>query len=355
MRILHLTDRISHRGGADQHLAGVVHAQVDIATVQVCAGRRDPGVSLPCETVRVPGLDSRTRTPCALGPIVQAFSPDVIHVHNVVNPAALEFAAERGAVMTVQDHRAFCPARGKLTADGQVCTSPMSARVCEACFDDAAYAREMLSLTHDRLTAVSAMPVTVLSDYMRTELLQVGLTADRIDVIPPFVHALDLSAEADGPPCVLFVGRLVAAKGVMDALDAWRLSEVELPLMMAGTGPLREAAEADGALVTGWVDRQRLSALYQRAAVVVMPSRWQEPFGIVGLEALSMGTPVAAYDSGGVREWHPGEGLVPWGNVHELGQAVRAAIGTAGRLPDGYSRDAQMAKLMGFYRQHCLS
>ena len=38
-----------------------------------------------------------------------------------------------------------------------------------------------------------------------------------------------------------------------------------------------------------------------------MPSRWQEPFGIVGLEALTLGTAVAAWDSGGVREWHPRE------------------------------------------------
>ena len=63
----------------------------------------------------------------------------------------------------------------------------------------------------------------------------------------------------------------------------------------------------------GWFDRRRLSAAYRRAAVLVMPSRWQEPFGIVGLEALTLGTPVAVWDSGGVRERHPGgELLLPW-------------------------------------------
>ena len=105
---------------------------------------------------------------------------------------------------------------------------------------------------------------------------------------------------------MLFVGRLVEAKGIRDAIDAWRRSGLELPLVAAGTGPLRRQVEAEGVEVLGWIDRRRLSATYRRAAVVVMPSRWQEPFGLVGLEALTLGTPVVAWDSGGVCEWHPG-------------------------------------------------
>ena len=42
---------------------------------------------------------------------LRSFRPDVVHVHTVVNPEALEWAAARGAVATVQDHRPFCPSR----------------------------------------------------------------------------------------------------------------------------------------------------------------------------------------------------------------------------------------------------
>ena len=45
---------------------------------------------------------------------------DVVHVHNVTNPAVLEWAASPpDAVLTVQDHRFFCPSRGKWTLGGR--------------------------------------------------------------------------------------------------------------------------------------------------------------------------------------------------------------------------------------------
>ena len=42
---------------------------------------------------------------------------------------------------------------------------------------------------------------------------------------------------------------------------------------------------------------------YNSAAVVVVPSRWQEPFGLIGGEAYSYFKPVIAFDVGGISEW----------------------------------------------------
>jgi len=68
----------------------------------------------------VPGLEARLRGPADLGSVAASFRPDVIHLHTVVNPAVLEWAAGRSALITVQDHRYFCPTRGKWTAAGTV-------------------------------------------------------------------------------------------------------------------------------------------------------------------------------------------------------------------------------------------
>jgi predicted protein tyrosine phosphatase len=269
--------------------------------------------------------------------------------HRVETRPAGGGAPDRGAVITMQDHRYFCPARGKWTRAGAVCHEAMRPEVCAECFENEGYFREILSLTEERLAAVRRMRVVVLSHYMADELAAVGVPRERVHVIPPFVHGLDLAAEPDGPPCVAFVGRLVEAKGVLDAVEAWRLSGIDLPLVFAGTGPLRDTLERGGFDVRGWLSHGQLSRLLARARAVLMPSRWQEPFGIAGLEALSMGVPVVAWKGGGIGEWHPGP-LVEWGDVAGLAGALRAAVATRATPAPGFDRDRLMARLVAVYQ-----
>jgi glycosyltransferase involved in cell wall biosynthesis len=364
MRILHVTDRLPGRGGAHTWMLGILeglssHHEQALVVGELAgeAGtlRLPPGV---CVVVRA-GLESRTAAPVELDDVVAQFGPDVVHVHNLMNPVALEWAARlRSGLLTVQDHRYFCPTRGKWTAAGDVCRRAMSRETCATCFEDQAYFDEVLGLTERRLAAVRRLQVSVLSRYMREELAAVGVPAASVHVVPPFVQDLDPQARADGPPCVLFVGRLAEAKGVREAVKAWRRSGLRLPLVVAGTGPLRaeleaEAAEAKGPAleVLGWVGRERLSALYRRAAAVILPSRWQEPFGIVGLEALSFGVPVVAWESGGVGEWHPGPGLVRWGDVGALARALARHAGRGLLLLPRFDRDEAIGRLTALYGQ----
>jgi glycosyltransferase involved in cell wall biosynthesis len=121
--------------------------------------------------------------------------------------------------------------------------------------------------------------------------------------------------------------------------------------VVAAAGPLRAALEESGAHVLGWLNHDRLSAVYKSARVLVMPSRWQEPFGSAGLEAWTMGTPVAAWQSGGLAEWHPGEGLVPWGDVPALAAALQNAVGRRTGAPVGFDRASLMDRLGGVYEK----
>jgi glycosyltransferase involved in cell wall biosynthesis len=309
----------------------------------------DPGAEAPCPVQLLPGLEARTSVPVDLEEVLARARPDVVHLHNVVNPWVLAWGAEHGAVLSVQDHRTFCPGRGKWTASGEVCRESMSPSLCESCFDDAAYHREIQAITEARLAAARRMRVSVLSRYMRDELVAAGVPGTQVHVVPPFVHGLGF-AGASREPCALFAGRLVAAKGVRDAIAAWRLSGVDLPLVIAGTGPLRSEIEAEhGVHCLGWVSRGELGALYRSARVVVFPPRWQEPFGLVGLEALTLGTPVAAWRSGGVSEWHPGPGLVPWGDVAALARALRDLPGQRPDSPSGFSRERTRGALRELY------
>jgi glycosyltransferase involved in cell wall biosynthesis len=352
VRILHLADRLSDRGGADIHLLGVVAGQRQDHDVHAWAGRIETSPGVPAEVVAT--LGSRTEQSLEdLAARVSALRPDVVHLHNVMNPAVLRWAADRGAVATVQDHRAFCPGQGKWTLAGERCSEPMSSALCRGCFEDDRYFGEMVALTHARREALAQLRgVVVLSRYMADELTAVGIEARRIHVVPPFVVGLPAgTSSAEERTCGVVVGRLVRAKGLDDVLRAWELAGLGLPLLFVGTGTERARLEAAGHAVTGWLDRPSLFATLRRAQVLVMAPRWQEPFGIAGLEALAAGVPVAAWDSGGIREWHPGgPGLAPYGDVAALARAIRSVVGGAAVLPAGFEAGLLMARLEGVYR-----
>jgi glycosyltransferase involved in cell wall biosynthesis len=351
MRLLHVADRLTDRGGAYTHLVGILDGLSAEHDLQLLVGKRQEGLSVPCPIAELPGLEAREGLEVDLDAAVAWFAPDVVHVHNVVNPAVLRWASRRGGcLLTVQDHRAFCPGRGKWTRAGSVCRDPMGAELCAACFEEPDHFRRILSLTRERLDALRGLRIVVLSRYMKAELAAAGVRESQLEVIPPFVHDLDRRAEPDGAPCVLFVGRLVEAKGVRDAVDAWRHSAVGLPLVFAGTGPLRDELERQGFEVLGWVPREGISRVYRRARALLFPPRWQEPFGIAGLEALAMGVPVVAWESGGIAEWHPGDGLVPWGDRQALAEALARAIGRRVAAPPGFEREGLMAQLVSLYR-----
>jgi glycosyltransferase involved in cell wall biosynthesis len=368
VKILHLADRLSARGGADWHLLGVLRAQErdPSVSVQLAAGRSDGTVEPPCALELVEGLDSSGRGAARLdtAPLDRLLTrarPDLLHLHNVVNPGVLEWAAAAPlpALMTVQDHRSFCPGRGKWTLGkqhrGEVCREPLSRERCASCFTEPGYFEAIYDVTRRRLSALARLDaLTVLSEFMRSELSSAGVSARRVRVIPPFVHGLGRD-EADGPPCVLFVGRLVPAKGPGDAVEVWRRSGLapELPLVLAGTGSARQTlADDPGAQLLGWVAHEALGAVYRRARVLLLPCRWQEPFGIVGLEALSLGVPVAAWESGGVSEWHPGP-LADWGDVDALAAEAARLVdrGEPAPAPTGFGEADLMQRLHRLYQE----
>jgi glycosyltransferase involved in cell wall biosynthesis len=89
----------------------------------------------------------------------------------------------------------------------------------------------------------------------------------------------------------------------------------------------------------GWLSRDQLRHEMAAARAVLFPARWQEPFGIVGAEALAMGTPVIARLTGGMSDWCE-SGTIQVSDRTEMTSAIRHlatnsdaahALGEAGR------------------------
>jgi glycosyltransferase involved in cell wall biosynthesis len=150
-----------------------------------------------------------------------------------------------------------------------------------------------------------------------------GLGARDVRVVPSGVAIPDSVAAPEEPPHVLYVGRLSAEKGVLELVEAAR----GLPLKVVGDGPLR--AQVPDAV--GFVPPGELGTWYERAAIVVAPSR-REGYGVVVREAMAWGRPVVVTAVGGlvdaVDDGATGL-LVPAGDGAALREALERLLGDA--------------------------
>ena len=106
----------------------------------------------------------------------------------------------------------------------------------------------------------------------------------------------------------VFAGRLSPEKGAAEAIDIARSAGVEIDVY----GDVYDAAYAReqieprgreaGTNVHAAVARSSLWEAMARAAVVLCPARWDEPFGMVAAEAQACGTPVVAFNRGAIGE-----------------------------------------------------
>ncbi|MBI4773744.1 MAG: glycosyltransferase family 4 protein [Deltaproteobacteria bacterium] len=114
-------------------------------------------------------------------------------------------------------------------------------------------------------------------------------------------------------PRLLCIGRIVRDKGFDLAMDAFGVVIDRFPaarLIIAGDGPAmadldQRAARyrLSGAVeFIGWAPPEEVPELINTATAVIIPSRWEEPFGLVALEAAQMGRPVVAARVGGLAE-----------------------------------------------------
>jgi glycosyltransferase involved in cell wall biosynthesis len=215
------------------------------------------------------------------------------------------------------------------------------------------------SLTAPMVTTLHTPPVpwlesaVALSDGAGTFVAVSEVTARAwAPVVPTAVvrNGVDTRLFAVGPgggPAV-WTGRMVPEKAPHHAIEAARLAGVELVLAGPESDPRYVSAEirprlGPGVRYAGHLRRRELAELLGSASVALVTPEWDEPYGLVAAEAMSCGTPVAAYARGALTELvvpSVGELAVP-GDVGSLATALALA-----RTRD---RDAVRAHAL----QHC--
>jgi glycosyltransferase involved in cell wall biosynthesis len=153
-----------------------------------------------------------------------------------------------------------------------------------------------------------------LADQLRTDAPTATAT-----VLPNCMDLSSLPTPAiQREPLILFVGRLVADKGadafveacgqVLPFLPGWRAEmigadrfSVDSPITPF-VAKLRPEAVRAGVQMSGYQPFPQCMQAMARAAIVVVPSRWQEPFGLTALEAMANGAALICSGRGGLAE-----------------------------------------------------
>lgn len=242
--------------------------------------------------------------------------PDVVHVHNtfpLVTPSVLYACRDAGVpvVTTIHNYKFSC-ASGEFFRDERVCHDCLGGSslpaVVHGCYRGSPAATVPVvigSWLHSNAWRTMVSAYMFISAAQRELLAPLGLPADRSFVKHNFVPPAADHADIDTTAQIAHVGRLDAAKGapfLMQAWDDFRSARPRSPLrlVIAGSGEMSQAvsdwaAGHPSATFVGQVPRIDVSRILAESRAVVVPSQWEETFGMVAVEAMAASTaPVAS-------------------------------------------------------------
>ncbi|MBQ6533959.1 MAG: glycosyltransferase family 4 protein [Opitutales bacterium] len=244
-------------------------------------------------------------------------------MHRTEDARFLRFALERHSpTLFVHDHIYWCPKGYKYYPFGRVnCRRTYSRTVCGLC--SAAVpprhykngAAEMLKRNFAEMpalnrTALEFPKFAVISDFMARELEKNGAERSRIKKVSPFVDLPEAPAGREpGEFRILFAGQHVISKGLHLLIDALSKMKSDFRADILGQGArtefFKELAKKRGmeSKLNFLGFQTDPSPHFARADVVAFPSLWQEPFGLVGIEAMANAKAVVGFDVGGISEW----------------------------------------------------
>ena len=260
---------------------------------------------------------------------------DEVLVHKCSAVGDLErFPAEK-TVLYVHDHEAVCPRSHAYTPLLHNCTRRGGIWPCAVCAALCRRPGAALKRVFSQRRRVAAMSrvreIVVISQFMKSRLVANGVPERIIRVVPPPPppKAANPAPLHERPLDMLFAGQLIRGKGVDLLLKAMSRMKNPRTLDVVGTGNmetrLKRLAVSLGVegRVTWHGFQNDATSWMARAKTVVVPSFWQEPYGLVAPEALSQGAQVVAFATGGLPEACGGKAvLVPPGDIAALAAAL---------------------------------
>ena len=189
-------------------------------------------------------------------------------------------------------------------------------------------------------------------------LIAEGITEERIKVIPLGVdleYFKPVKKNESNRFTILFVGRLIEEKGILDLYEAFKMvsqNEQQVMLRIVGAGPLenrvQKLIQKDGfqnRVIIEHKSYKEMPSVFQQADILCVPSKntktWEEQYGMVFVEAMASGIPIISYATGSIPRVVGNAGLfAKENNSNELfaliiqiirAKDLSAKLGTIGR------------------------
>jgi glycosyltransferase involved in cell wall biosynthesis len=309
--------------------------------------------------------------------VLREHRPDVVHLHNTfpLLSASVLYACQDESVpvvATIHNYKLAC-ASGDFFRDGSVCHDCSGGlpgpALRHGCYRGSlpATAPVALAMTAHRQAwrrLVSAY--AFISAAQRDLLGGVGLPRERMFVRHNLIPARVAQGRRPAPggaerqPVVMYAGRLDAAKGLPVLMAGWdRYLAIAasrggagrtpgLSLLIAGSGPLEPAvtewaATRPSVRLAGQLDPAACAQAMASARAVILPSAWEETFGLAAVEAMALGVPPVAAGHGSFPE------LITDGVDGVLfrprdADALASAISDADQYPERYAECGDRAR-----------
>lgn len=315
-----------------------------------------------------------------LAELIAREKPDIAHVHNIytqISPSVLDllYVKKIPVVMTVHDYHLIMPNymmwdRGR-TAD---LSRKGLVRLTISKFHKdsylASFAQGLAYKFHRSRKSyeLAVKKFIVPSLFMRDQLIGHGFNAKQIVYLPHFIELGDKVPQFCDKGYMLYIGRLTHEKGIEVLLRAMEALP-GVPCKIVGTGPNEAMLHIMGdkmpnVTFEGYQSGEALWQFIRGARAIIVPSVWNEVFGLVCLEAMAFGKPVIASEIGALPEVvidrHTGF-LVPPADVQALRQAISrlaedpllaTKMGRSGRalVEQKYTPAEHYLRLMEVYR-----
>jgi len=242
---------------------------------------------------------------------------DIVHVHNtlpLISPSVYyaAFNCKVPVVQTIHNFRLLCPA-ATLTRDGKICEecirkglkSALKHKCYRNSFLQTLVVVMMLAIHRAVGTYNKVNGYIALTEFSKNKLRNLLKEEKKIFIKPNFVKN---QSKIVLPRLVenyfVFIGRLDKLKGVNLLLEAW-LEVKDTELYIIGEGPEKQKLEwiikennIRNVKLTGFLPMQEALDIVSKSKAVIIPSQLYEVFGMVAIEAFSVGVPVIASNIG---------------------------------------------------------